>query len=380
MFSDIVKKHHPKTVQVIFLFLVMKSFLWIIPFGILACLLQLAYISQVDDATKSSWRRYIHHYTSSLASLSMQLAEFMDENFTFSWQILQTISSRDWFLCKYRECCIDSWTRHNITGLENGLSENLYGQPIAKNIVYKAVKLHLDNADPDKPLVLVFDGWSGSGKNFLSDLIAQHLYKNTDSKYVHRWIAGKDFPHQDKVHEYHGIIRETLLKNTNICGHSLFIVDEMDKLPVNVVDAFKPFLDHHRKIEGINFRRNIFIFLSNVAGEVINKEMRLHLQNGGSRDDVNATHLETLLKTTIFNVANGLKDSAIIRHNLVDFFVPFLPLEREHVIKCALAEMRRRNKTENLSIANLAADQLTYSGGFSNTGCKLIAKKLDLFL
>jgi len=41
----------------------------------------------------------------------------------------------------------------------------------------------------------------------------------------------------------------------------MFIFDEVDKMPDGVLDAIKPYLDHHHHIRGVDYRRAIFIFL-----------------------------------------------------------------------------------------------------------------------
>jgi len=46
-----------------------------------------------------------------------------------------------------------------------------------------------------------------------------------------------------------------------MCDQSLFIFDEVDKMPEGVLDAVKPYLDHHHHISGVDYRRTIFIFL-----------------------------------------------------------------------------------------------------------------------
>ena len=44
-----------------------------------------------------------------------------------------------------------------------------------------------------------------------------------------------------------------------------------------------------------------------------------------------------------FNEAGGLQHSRMIEKNLVDVFVPFLPLERRHVKTCVRQELDRRH-------------------------------------
>jgi len=41
----------------------------------------------------------------------------------------------------------------------------------------------------------------------------------------------------------------------------MFIFDEVDKMPDGVLDAIKPYLDHHHDVHGVDYRRAIFIFL-----------------------------------------------------------------------------------------------------------------------
>jgi hypothetical protein len=42
--------------------------------------------------------------------------------------------------------------------------------------------------------------------------------------------------------------------NVSACDRSLFVFDEVDKIPAKVLDAVKPFLDYHEEINGVDFR------------------------------------------------------------------------------------------------------------------------------
>lgn len=50
------------------------------------------------------------------------------------------------------------------------------------------------------------------------------------------------------------------------CASSVFIFDEMDKLHPGVIDAIKPFLDYYEQVDGVSYRKAIFIFLRSAAG------------------------------------------------------------------------------------------------------------------
>jgi hypothetical protein len=43
-------------------------------------------------------------------------------------------------------------------------------------------------------------------------------------------------------------------RNVSECNRSLFVFDEVDKIPQGVLDAVKPFLDYHEEIDGVDFR------------------------------------------------------------------------------------------------------------------------------
>lgn len=41
----------------------------------------------------------------------------------------------------------------------------------------------------------------------------------------------------------------------------MFIFDEMDKMHPGLIDSIKPYLDYYEKLDGISYRKAIFIFL-----------------------------------------------------------------------------------------------------------------------
>lgn len=53
--------------------------------------------------------------------------------------------------------------------------------------------------------------------------------------------------------------------NVSACPSSVFIFDEMDKMHPGVIDAIKPFLDYYEEVDGVSYRKAIFIFLRSVA-------------------------------------------------------------------------------------------------------------------
>ena len=77
------------------------------------------------------------------------------------------------------------------------------GQHLARALVVRAVRGHQNNNNPTKPLVLSFHGWTGSGKNFVSQFVAESLYRRgLASRFVHLLIATLHFPDPAMTEQY----------------------------------------------------------------------------------------------------------------------------------------------------------------------------------
>lgn len=83
-----------------------------------------------------------------------------------------------------------------------------------------------------------------------------------------------------------------------------------------------------------------FLLMVFSAGVEIAEQLRSLEQSGMLRDDTKSTHFEKDLKIIAFN-SGGLQSSSIISEDLIDHYVPFLPLEKKHVAMCVRREFRR---------------------------------------
>lgn len=106
--------------------------------------------------------------------------------------------------CNYYECCNSKHIIYNVDGLKADLQESLFGQHIVNATLIPALRAHIRNLDrSDKPLVMSFHGLIGTGKNFVSELIIKHFYRKGDhSRFVHKYMARKDFPLEAEVDKY----------------------------------------------------------------------------------------------------------------------------------------------------------------------------------
>lgn len=178
-------------------------------------------------------------------------------------------------------------------GLRVDLENKLFGQHIASRIILKAVSGFMSNDNPKKPLVLSLHGWTGTGKNFVSELIAENIYKEgMDSNFVHVFTSEHHFPHSSQIDTYRvwwvklytlswntvtlcccaflyecacvspqSQLQQWIKGNVSNCARSMFIFDEMDKMHPGLIDSIKPYLDYYDKLDGISYRKAIFIFL-----------------------------------------------------------------------------------------------------------------------
>jgi len=287
--------------------------------------------------------------------------------------------------CLKVECCSEDWRPANYSRLEQLLEDNLVGQHIAKDIILRAIKGHQKNLHPSKPLVLSFHGWTGSGKNFVSQFIADSFYKlGFRSRFVHLFIATLHFSDTRLAGKYKEQLRDWISSNGTACTHNIFIFDEVDKMPAGVLDVVKPFLDHYEHIDGVDYRKNIFLFLSNTGGKEITQTALGNWNKGNDREKITVRDLEQHISAGAFNEEGGLQYSRMIEKNLVDVFVPFLPLERRHVKICIRNEFNKRNIIFTEEMVDKVAEELIYWPSelklFSTSGCKRVAQKVDLIV
>ncbi|KAL8174748.1 UNVERIFIED_CONTAM: Torsin-1A [Gekko kuhli] len=288
--------------------------------------------------------------------------------------------------CYFTECCLQRPGARAGAVLEQELDRKLFGQHLVKKVVVKAVTGFLNNADPKKPLTLSLHGWTGTGKNFVSKIIAESIYEGgLNSRYVHNFVSTLHFPHRQNITQYKDQLQMWVRGNVSACARSVFIFDEMDKMHAGLIDSIKPFLDYYEQLDGVSYRKAIFIFLSNAGAEKITEVALDFWRSGKRREDLGLRDLESSVSVSVFNNKNsGFWHSSLIDRNLIDYFIPFLPLEYKHVKMCVRVELESRGYEVDEEIVTQVADEMTYFPKeeriYSDKGCKTVYTKLDFFL
>lgn len=308
------------------------------------------------------------------------------------------IASYDVVFCRLYECCTDRWVHYNYTGLEFELKKRLYGQHLVKKAVTSHIRGHALSKQPPKALVLAFHGPTGTGKNYVSRIVAEMLFKKgLQSKNVHLIAATKEFPHQQMVPLYKDKLRELIETQVRKCPQSLFIFDEVDKMPAGLIDTIKPYLDYYEQLDGVDYRRSTFIFLSNTGGTAITEYMLQRWRDGAHREDIKLVEVEKILAKAAINsdTQGGLWHSELISKHLVTAFIPFLPLPKKNIRQCIRDTIyakgyypdhmdRSKNSDWLEKKIDEVMDELTFYPEqeqlFSVTGCKRVAEKVDFVM
>ncbi|CAF1209395.1 unnamed protein product [Adineta steineri] len=298
----------------------------------------------------------------------------------------------------YWECCSKYWIPQNMTKLDIRMKDELMGQPLAHNLIHTSIKAHINAKNPPRALVFLLHGSTGTGKNFISKLIVESLYKKGyKSGYVRLYVASRDFMHDDEhsIQEYKGRIMKDIEEGTSTCEHATFIFDEVDKPHVqSLLLETILFYTHSytpRYPIPIDFRKTIFIFLSNTGATEINRIVHKYHSGSIKRQDFKITEFQNAFANTARSEPGGLWHGLLSNRNLETFFVPFLPLERSHVRTCVqrqLAIVRKHEeyqyKLSDNDIVAKVLDLIEFSPPdaqlYSVSGCKKVAQKLDFIL
>ncbi|NWX93472.1 TOR1A protein, partial [Nothoprocta ornata] len=320
-----------------------------------------------------------------------------------AWQLFLPGS---WLNCRVTECCRMRDTL-NISVLKTDLKQKVFGQHLAGQIVLRALSANVYSGQPKKPLVMSFHGWTGTGKSFVSSIIAENLYRPhiARRRFVHHFSTVLHFPHASHLHLYKEQLQNWIRGNVSACPRSLFIFSEMDQMPHGLIDSIMPFLGYRKEINGVYYGKAIFLFLNNAGGDKITEFALDYWRKQKRREEIPLKELQSLMSEEIFHdknseclwaptsqaccfaltpfsLAGGFFHSQLIQKNLIDYFVPFLPLEYKHVRKCVREELRLGGHLEDEDLmTEIALAMIDYPSEerlYSSKGCKTVASRVTL--
>ncbi|XP_050434280.1 torsin-1A isoform X2 [Adelges cooleyi] len=269
----------------------------------------------------------------------------------------------------------------DFDGLEDDMNKLFFGQHIASKIILSTLKGNFRRSKSNKkPLVMSLHGCTGVGKNYITNLIANHIFVTEHSKKVQFHIINgrSEFPDSSKIGEYKVKLLEKIYEAIKTCRTNLFVFDEITSVPRGILDVLIPILENN--ISALDSRHSIFIFLTNTGEHAIIKQYLNLWKNGFTRDLMEVKHFDYILQTAVFNEPSGLRQSDIIDSHVIDHFVPFLPLEKSHVVQCIESELRMLKQEITEEIIEKTLEIITFGPEperlFSNAGCKRISQKV----
>ncbi|XP_078045359.1 torsin-1A [Augochlora pura] len=290
--------------------------------------------------------------------------------------------------CSFMECCNNKYISFDVNKLDDVLSETLYGQEIAHRVVISALRGHLSQVNPPKALVMSFHGPPGTGKTFVAQMIARSFYKKGEqSQYYHFFNGRNDFPLEQDVEHYKEELRKTIINSLKHCERSLFVFDEVDKMPEGVLNALVPFVDYNAQLKSwrfsstvINTTKAVYIFLSNTGSSRIIQRLLTLWEEGKHRSQAKLQDFEYLISVGAFNEKGGLRHSDTIDTNLIDHYVPFLPLEEAHVKQCLLKAFVNRDIDPSIDMIESGISYVIFGPDphnlYATSGCKRLEQKV----
>lgn len=279
--------------------------------------------------------------------------------------------------CHLTECCIDEHIPRNVNYLEQTLKKEVFGQHIVQEYLIAVLKSHYENLEKSKkPLVMSFHGGTGTGKNYVSEFIVKSIFlKGSQSKNIHRFIGRIHFPLDSELSNYSVQLKDNIIKAVEKCDRSIFIFDEVDKMPTGVLNVMSSLLGAHKSVDGVDFRKAVFIFLTNTASSEIDKILNEFLELDG-REETKLHHFERVCQIAANRMEGGLKNSGLIEYSVIDHYIPFLPLEKKHVEECIKIEFQRLDYTPSSDEISEVMNYIPMDGKFATSGCKRVSKKV----
>lgn len=269
---------------------------------------------------------------------------------------------------------------------DDEMEASVYGQHLAIASIPPAMRSHLEQiktGNNPRALALAFYGSTGTGKTFVSTYIELNLLK--DSKYKNTY-SGARFGDIARVATYRQELFDDITSELSKCPQSLFVFLDAHMFVPGVLDILIPFLDYGADSQGVDATKAMFIFQSNECDREINMELAQFLAEGKSRTELPLSRMASTLNGCLKKSKNPtLIQKLLVRH------IPFLPLTKEHLIKCADAELlrlrmhgRELHKWQGLywssEVLHYLVSYSEFVGDFAITGCKGIAPKVNAYV
>lgn len=147
-------------------------------------------------------------------------------------------------------------------------------------------------------------------------------------------------------------------------------------MPPGLLNVLMTFIDCPRCSNKLNKNKSIFIFLTNTGSTAIEKLLLQKLRNGETRKSCVLKDFEKIIISESVELKGGLYDSLMITSDAIDFYVPFLPMEKGDVELCVIEALTELNLQPTIKLIDEVVQELRFGPEpdnlFSKSGCKRV--------
>lgn len=268
----------------------------------------------------------------------------------------------------------DHVLKYDLDGLEKTLKRELFGQHEVTERLLGHLHDYLSTYVHNKPLVLSLHGPTGVGKSHVGRLLAQHFRSVVGEELVMQYFVLHHCPTDDDIPKctksLDSNISEMVTQAEEVEKIPVFIFDEVEHMPRELLDTLRDLIHPQNNNEYLNA---IYILISNLGHEDITKFV---LHNSS---------VAVLGRLSLSQELTPWLHSYLQRYHMLFLeaeFLPFMLLEKSHVMDCFFEEMSREGFYPDRSHVERLAEELSYyivgEREFSHTGCRQVVAKVNL--
>ncbi len=268
----------------------------------------------------------------------------------------------------------DHVLKYDLDGLEKTLKREVFGQQEVAESLLGHLHDYLSTYVHNKPLVLSLHGPTGVGKSHVGRLLAQHFRSVIGDDLVmqyfvlHHCPTDDDIPQCTKSLDSH--VSEMVTQAEEDEKIPVFIFDEVEHMPRELLDTLQDLIHPKNNNEYLNA---IYILISNLGHEDITKFV---LHNSS---------VAVSGRLSLSQELNPWLRNYLERYHMLFLeaeLLPFMLLEKSHVMDCFIDEMSREGFYPDRSHVERLAEELSYyivgEQEFSHTGCRQVVAKVNL--
>ena len=174
-----------------------------------------------------------------------------------------------WFDFLWHPCLFNP---NAISTLNATFTSQLIAQDLATHTTLSLLSDHVSRIDhSDKALVLSFHGKTGTGKTYMSTLVARHLFlsaSNEPSPHAHHF-HGMKYSSAARVEQNKEQLFDTIVTAIARCPYSLFVFEEIHYMHPDVLSHLLPLFSYHARHDQLSLTHATYIFTSNIGGAAI---------------------------------------------------------------------------------------------------------------